>query len=260
MNPLQGRRILVTRPAAQAGALAAMITDMGGEALLFPLIEISAADDPSPLQRAITQLDSYGLAVFVSPNAALFSAPQILAAGPWPSGLQAAAIGPGTATQLVKLGIVPVIVPDERFDSAGLLERAELQAEQVAGKRVLILRGNGGREELAETLRERGARVEAITVYRRSPPSDGLSRWSQLCKPKPDALTVSSSEALRNLSDLLAAASDEASRKTPVFVSHPRIAEVATELGWQNVVLTHATDAGIIEALCAYDWPQAAKD
>lgn len=256
MKSLHGRRILVTRPAVQAGALATMITDRGGEALLFPLIEISAADDQAPLQQAIAQLDSYSLAVFISPNAVLFSVPQILAAKPWPSVLQAAAVGPGTATQLAALGIAPVIVPDARFDSAGLLERTELQSERISSQRVLILRGNGGREELADTLRQRGAQVDAITIYHRSPPSDGKARWVQRCTPPPDALTFSSSEALRNLVAMLDAPTLEGIHRLPVFVPHPRIAEVATELGWQQVILSRATDTGIIEALCVYRWDE----
>ena len=254
MKPLQGRRILVTRPAAQADALAKLITDQGGEPLLFPLITISAADDPAPLQQAIAQLDAYRLAVFISPNAALFSVPHIVAARPWPPELRAAAVGPGTASQLAALGIAPVIVPASRYDSAGLLERAELQTERISGQRVLILRGNGGREELADTLRQRGAEVDAITVYHRSPPADGRARWTQVCTPAPDALTISSSEALRNLVAMLDPETLNALRELPVFVPHPRIAEVATELGWQQVVLSRATDAGIIDALCDHPW------
>lgn len=255
MNPLQGRRILVTRPAAQADALATLITDQGGQAILFPLIEISAADDLTPLQVAIEQLDAYRLAVFISPNAALFSVPHILATRAWPPELRAAAVGPGTATQLAALGIAPVILPASRYDSAGLLERPELQTERVANQRVLILRGNGGREELADTLRQRGAQVEAITVYHRSPPADGKALWAQRCTPLPDALTISSSEALRNLVAMLDPDALDALRELPVFVPHPRIAEVAGELGWRKVVLTQATDAGIVATLCAHRWP-----
>lgn len=259
MKPLQGRRILVTRPAAQADALATLITEHGGEAILFPLIEISAADDPAPLHQAIAQFDAYCLAVFISPNAALYSVPQILATRSWPPELQAAGVGPGTATQLAALGITPVIVPESRFDSAGLLERDVFQSERVSGQRVLILRGNGGREELADTLRQRGAQVDAITVYRRSPPANGQALWTQRCTPAPDALTISSSEALRNLVAMLDAPTLAAIRTLPVFVPHPRIAEVATELGWQQIILSRATDSGIVEALCAYGWDEAAS-
>ena len=255
-NPLQGRRILVTRPAAQAGALAALVAERGGEAVCFPLIEISAADDPEPLRQAIARLADYGLAIFISPNAVAHSLPQILAARAWPEGLAVAAIGPGTVAQLNVNGVTEVIVPDERFDSAALLERPELQAERMAGRKVLILRGNGGREELAETLRARGAQVDAVTVYRRSPPDSSEPFLSLLRNTTLDALTISSSEGLRNLQALLDTENTDVFRRTPVFVPHQRIAEVATDLGWENVILTRPADAGIIESLCTFNWPQ----
>jgi len=256
MKPLQGRRILVTRPGAQAGTLAGLIAEHGGEAVCFPLIEIGATDDPEALRQAITQLDDYSLAVFISPNAVTYSLPQILAVRVWPAGLQAGAIGPGTVAQLNANGLAEVIAPDERFDSAALLERAELQAESVAGKKVLILRGNGGREELAENLRERGAQVDAVTVYHRSPPADPALLLSLLRNTTLDALTISSSEGLRNLQALLDTENTDVFHRTPVFVPHQRIADVATGLGWKDVVLTRPADAGIIESLCAYDWSQ----
>jgi len=254
-KPLQGRRILVTRPAAQAGQLAAMIVERGGETVLFPLIAISAVDDPLPLQQTIAHLDDYALAIFISPNAVAFSVPAIRAARPWPAKLKAAAIGPGTVAQLAAEGIAPVIVPEEHFDSEGLLDRDELQAKRVAGKKVLILRGNGGREELADTLHRRGAQVDALTIYRRSPPANGTFLVSLLRNTPPDALTISSSEGLRNLATLLDTENHDDLRRTPVFVPHQRIADVATELGWREIVLTQPADAGIIKALCAYHWP-----
>ena len=87
---LQGKRILVTRPAAQAGKLAEMIGDLGGDPIRFPLLEIGPADDTLPLQRAVAQLDDYALAIFISPNAVIYSVPLILSRRPWPATLQAA--------------------------------------------------------------------------------------------------------------------------------------------------------------------------
>ena len=98
-KPLAGKRILVTRPAGQAGPLAALIAGQGGEVIRFPLLEIGPADDPQPLQQAISRFDEYSTVIFVSPNAVDFSVPQILAQRSWPMGFQAAAIGPGTVGQ-----------------------------------------------------------------------------------------------------------------------------------------------------------------
>jgi len=251
---LQGRRILVTRPAEQAAKLAQMIAAQGGQAVIFPLLEIGAADDPAPLQRAIEQLDDYAFAIFISPNAVAFALPQILAARRWPPHLLAAAIGPSTAQQLAAQGIANVISPAERFDSEALLELPAFAAKALAGKRVLILRGNGGRELLAETLRQRGAQVCAVSCYHRSPPADGEPLVSLLNNRQLDALTISSSEGLRNLLALLDTDAFTQLCRLPLFVPHQRIAQVAAELGLSCVVLSAPADAGIIESLCSYNW------
>ncbi|MFZ4537422.1 uroporphyrinogen-III synthase [Propionivibrio sp.] len=253
-KPLQGRRILVTRPAAQAGKLVEMIAAQGGQSLCFPLLDIGPPDDPAPLQQAIARLDDYTIAVFISPNAVDFSVPLILARRRWPATLPAAAIGQSTAAQLAACGILHVIVPATRFDSEALLELPAFQAACVAGKKVMILRGNGGRELLADTLRERGAQVDCVTCYHRSAPVDGAPILSLLRNKQVDALTISSSEGLRNLLALLDTDGCARLRALPVFVPHQRIAEVAAGLGLQRVILTGPADAGIIEGLCEYNW------
>lgn len=253
-NALQGRRILVTRPAAQSAALAQLISAEGGEPVLFPLLEISTTDDDKPLRQAIARLDEYAIAVFISPNAVDFSLPLILAQRRWPARLRAAAIGQSTAVQLVSSGISPVLVPTERFDSEALLALPAFAADSVVGKRLLILRGNGGRELLAETLAERGATVDCVTCYQRSAPVDAAPVLARLRSGQLDALTISSSEGLRNLLALLDADDLERLRALPVFVPHQRIADMAAELGLSRVILTRPADDGIFEGLCAHAW------
>ena len=254
IKPLQGRRILVTRPAAQAGKLAQLIVEKGGEPLLFPLLQISPADDPEPLQQVIGRLEDYAMAVFISPNAVDYSVPLILFRRAWPPCLQAAAIGPSTVAQLVAAGVGSVVAPEHRFDSEALLELPELQALRVAGKKVLILRGNGGRELLAETLIERGAQVDAVTCYKRLVPTDGTLLMSLLRGNGLDALTISSTEGLRNLLHFDDQEVHEKLFSTPVFVPHQRIADAALNLGFRQVTLTGPADAGIIDGLCEHDW------
>jgi uroporphyrinogen-III synthase len=256
-GPLAGRTIVVTRPRAQCQALAAAIAAAGGEPLIFPLLDISPADDPAPLEGALARLPDYALAVFISPNAVDYSLPAILAKGPWPVGLLPAAVGQGTVKALAAHGVTGCVAPTERFDSEALLELPEMQAERVAGRRVAIFRGDGGRELLADTLRARGAAVDCIACYRRSAPAAGaeplLAAWRA---GRLDAITVSSSEGLRYLADML---DDEGRRQlagTPVFVPHQRIADNARDLGLGRVMLTAPADAGIIAGLCAYNWPK----
>lgn len=253
-KPLQGRRILVTRPAAQAGRLAELIAAQGGEPILFPLLEIGPAVDPLPLQQAIARLDKYALAVFISPNAVDYSVPFILARRPWPVQVQVAAIGQSTALRLASCGITEVILPCRRFDSEALLELPVFQGASVAGRKVLILRGNGGRELLTDTLLARGASVDCVACYLRSVPADARPLVSLLHNKRLDALTISSSEGLRNLWALLDTEGCERLCRLPLFVAHPRIAELAAELGLQRIVLTAPTDAGILEGLRNFSW------
>ncbi len=255
-NPLQGKTILVTRPAAQAGHLAVMIAALGGEALCFPLLEISPIDDMRPVRAAGEALENYEIVIFISPNAVDHALPALLVGrGGWPASVQPAAIGPGTVAALAACGVVGAMAPSTRFDSEALLELPLFQASAIAGRRVLILRGNGGRELLAETLSGRGAQVDCLSCYRRSPPAESALLLSWLRADRLDALTVSSSEALRNLWHLLDAADRRRLRRLPIFVPHARIAEQAGQLGLACVVTTAPADDGIVAGLMAFDWP-----
>lgn len=255
-GPLAGKTIVVTRPRAQAGPLAAAIAAQGGQPLIFPLLEISPAADTQPLADAVARLADYSLAVFISPNAVDHALPAILARGGWPAGLLPAAVGQGTVKALAAHGISGCVAPSERFDSEALLALPELAAERVAGRRIAIFRGDGGRELLADTLRARGAEVDCVSCYRRSGPADGVASLLDAWRAgRLDALTVSSSEGLRYLVDLLDAEGRAWLQKTPVFVPHARIADNARALGLSNIILTEAADAGILAGLGAYNWP-----
>lgn len=254
-GPLAGRTVVVTRPRHQAGALARMIEAAGGRAVIFPLLEIALADDPEPLQAAIAGLDRYDFAFFISPNAVAFSVPAIAARGPWPAKLRAAAVGEGSAQALRELGIADVIVPSERFDSEALLAMPALAPAELRGRRAVIFRGDGGRELLADTLRERGATVDCVTCYRRLPPTGGAAVLHELWnKGRLDAITLSSSEGLRHLLALLDADGRARLAATPIFAPHARIVANAGELGL-TVIETAPADAGLLAGLCAYNWP-----
>ena len=247
---LRGLSILVTRPLEQAASLAEMIAQHGGVPLIFPLLEIAPVRDLSPLYEAAAQLADYHLAIFISPNAVWHALPTLLPA--WPTSLRAACVGPATAVLLEAQGIFPVIVPLERFDSEALLARPELARECMHGKKVLLLRGNGGRELLSEVLRERGARVDALTCYQRSTPIDGAPLRALFSTQKIAALTLSSSEGLRNLLALLDATSLAQARSLPSFVPHQRIADSARQAGFAKVILTPPTDVGLLAGLRQY--------
>ena len=250
---LLGRTVVVTRPAAQSAALAAAIEAEGGTALCFPLIEISPLPDIAPLEELARRLEQFDFACFVSPNAVDHALGVVLRRRVWPAHLQAVTVGPSSEAALARHGIAPVIAPRERFDSQALLALPALAADKVAGKRVVIFRGDGGRELLGDTLVERGATVEYVTCYRRSRPAAeaqqlvGMARAGCL-----DAVTLTSSEAVGNLIDLLGADAAEVLARTTLFVPHARIGERARELGALSVVLTGPADAGLLAGLVSH--------
>jgi len=243
-SPLKGLNIVVTRPRDQAFGLTQHITELGGNAILFPLLEITPAADASELNALKQHLSTYDLLIFISPNAVKYG---MSALGTVPSVVRVATVGQSSAQALRDLGIAHVIAPTDRFDSEALLALPALQ--NVSGWTVAILRGNGGRELLGDTLKARGARVDYVTCYERSKPA--LDAGSVL-KARPHAINVTSSEALGNLWQELTPTDQTRFASLPLFVPHSRIAELARQQGWKNIVLTDAGDDGLLAALVAW--------
>jgi uroporphyrinogen-III synthase len=241
---LKGAGILVTRPARQAAGFAGRIAALGGTPVIFPAIVILPPEDSAALEHAHAALGDYDFAVFVSANAVEYGAPD---ARRWPASLVAFAPGPGTALVLADAGIANVRVPESSFDSEGLLALPELAAPQ--GKRVVIFRGEGGREHLGDTLRTRGAQVDYVACYRRTPPQAGAAGLAEaFARRRIDAVTITSSEGLANLWGVADPSTRAAWQACPTFAPHPRVAARARALGLQAVE-TAGGDAGLIAGL-----------
>jgi len=248
---LAGRRIVVTRPAGQNEGLAELIRAEGGEPIVFPVLEILDLDDTRALVAAADRLHEYDLAVFISPNAVDKALNVIGARRAWPPGLRAATIGRASERALARYGVADVIAPSGRFDSEALLALPQLA--DVQGWRVVVFRGDGGRELLGDTLRSRGATVEYVECYRRVRPNADveplLKRWG---RGEIDAVTVSSSEGLRNLYDMLGKLGQAWLKRTPLLAPHARIAQNARELGCERVIETGPADEGLCAGLVAF--------
>jgi uroporphyrinogen-III synthase len=253
-SPLAGRRILVTRPAERAGRLAELIREAGGEPVLFPAIRIGDVANPGPLLALIDRLEQFDLAIFVSPSAVqkAFSLIQARRAGkPWPARVRVAALGSGSRRELEQRGVTGVIAPASGADSEALLAVPQLAG--VAGWRVAIFRGEGGRELLGETLAARGARVEYAECYRRANPrADAAPLLDAWAREALDAVTVTSVEGLANLSEMLGEAGRGPLKNTPLFVPHARVAEQAARLGVQEAIVAGPGDAEMVARLVAY--------
>ncbi|PHV25067.1 uroporphyrinogen III synthase [Janthinobacterium sp. BJB426] len=252
--------VVITRPAQQAGPLAANIAALGLPVQLLPLLEIHAldgADECAQLQAVLARLRDYDLVAFVSPNAIDCVFAHLPA---WPSGLPLAVVGEGSKTALAAHGVtdanasITSPLDTARSDSEHLLLALDLPA--LHGKRVLIVRGDGGRDYLADGLRAAGAEVEFVTAYRRKVPTltPALRATLENLLQHNNDWIITSSEALRGLLALL----DEMDGKKAavvkmqqqhLIVPHARIAQTAAALGFARVTLTGSGDAGVLAAL-----------
>lgn len=235
---LAGRRILVTRPPAQSARLMTLLREEGARPALLPVLDIA------PDERALAALPTLAKAadwlVFVSPSA-IDAAWPVLASARLSARL--ACVGAASAAKLAALSGRTVLFPHDGSDSAALLARPELQ--QLAGQRVLIVRGVGGRAELGETLAARGARLTLAEVYRRI---DGAPDWSLLDQPV-DALILTSTDSVERLFRLAGRSRSLTLQCLLYCVPHPRIAETLAAHGVARIVTTQADDAALVAGL-----------
>ncbi|WP_405235597.1 uroporphyrinogen-III synthase [Lentisalinibacter orientalis] len=191
---LAGAGVLVTRARDQAGPLVAAVEEAGGVAWLLPALEIVAVDGKEAAG------ETPDLAVFVSPNAVRHGARFLSLPG-----CRYAAIGPATAEAMSRAGRPPDLTPAGGYDSESLLAADELA--DMSGRRVLIVRGRGGRELLADTLRERGATVDYAEVYERRLPQPEAGEVEAVIAAWREGrlryVTCLSVATLRNLAELL---------------------------------------------------------
>ncbi|MES2675240.1 MAG: uroporphyrinogen-III synthase [Pseudomonadota bacterium] len=282
MDDLQGLHIVVTRPLAQAEPWAQRLVKLGASVSLVPLLDIVAVKDTAHIQaikNCILNFDLYSKAIFVSQNAVTFGFewldnywPQL------PGGVKFFAVGETTAKLIEANGAsVTDLAQMQRgaMTSEALLESPALQ--QVAGERIVILRGLGGRTHLGEVLSARGAKVEYCELYERLVPTTAAAQFAQLLKTnaennaalrvqhKADALnlivTLHSGEALENLIAILqqlsttaptAAISHEQTSMQQLILLVPseRVAEQAIDAGFSNVFAAgNATEASMLQRL-----------
>ncbi|MGH8658676.1 MAG: uroporphyrinogen-III synthase [Gammaproteobacteria bacterium] len=247
--------VLVTRPAHQAESVCQAIEAAGGNAIRWPVLSIEDCTQGEQAESAVKRLDEFDLSVFVSENAARFGVKLIRALGFDPSSKPVFAVGRGTAGALQALGVLQVRYPAHDPSSEGLLSLPELQEIPVSGRRILIFRGEGGRELLAETLMKRGAQVEYAEVYRRAlAPSDPAivsSHWEQ---GRLDIILVTSADGLRALVKILAAREGERLFATRLLVVGARMVVLTRCLGFKESPLQIQEPSAntVVEALIAW--------
>lgn len=252
--PVPARRVLVTRPQPQADEWVARLAALGVPAQALPLLAIDGPPDILAVHHAWRALPGQQGVMFVSPNAvqrffehrpdaAGAQAPvarpaDALAA--WPAGALAACPGPGTAQALRDAGVPADLIvsppaDSPRFDSEALWPLLQARRDW-RGAGLLVVRGEGGRDWLAERLREAGAAVHFVQAYRRHAPrlTAEARGWLQAALHDPAAWlwAFSSSEAVQHL-PMLAPGADWS--RSQALATHPRIAQAARAIGFGQV-------------------------
>ncbi|MET3131495.1 uroporphyrinogen-III synthase [Oxalobacteraceae bacterium GrIS 1.11] len=268
--------VVITRPLAQAGPLAERVAALGLPVLVLPLLEIHPLADGTALAAALAELDTYAMVAFVSPNAIEAAFAHIVR---WPAGVTLAVLGEGSRAALAAHGLTSacadIVSPPDTAPSDSEHLLGSLDLVRLRGRRVLIVRGESGRELMADGLRLAGADVTVVAAYRRCVPalSAALAATLRGLLARNNDWVITSSEALRGLLQLLAemdreeivapgAAPDGVSasaapqdgavvkmQQQHLIVPHARIAQTASALGFTRVTLTGSGDARVLAAL-----------
>ncbi len=243
--------MLVTRPSGQAEPLCRLIEAAGGRAIRLPLLAVAPAKPSAATRAALDGSLAYDVMVFVSRNAVRYGVPVLR---PLLGGMVHCAVigvGPATFEALAEAGLMPVRVPPAtEASSEGLLGLGIFTAPQIVGKQVLIVRGVGGRDTLAATLRQRGAQVRYAEVYRRTPREIDLAAALADGEP-PQVSLITSVEGLEHFAKLIRAQGRSGFLAMPLAALSRRIAQRAEQMGFSGAVAVaaQASDAGLLDAL-----------
>ncbi|NOQ64015.1 MAG: uroporphyrinogen-III synthase [Methyloprofundus sp.] len=244
------KKILVTRPAHQAAPLCHLIEQQGWQAVRFPVIEILATELSRLDQQRIQILEQYQFLFFISANAVHFLLEKMQGKTEVLRATVCVAVGKATLNALSEQGVHKVLSPAAGFNSEAVLKIAELQ--QLQGQSCLIVRGKGGRELLAETLRARGAQVDYLEVYQRTiPKQETVQIAEDLLNESLAAIVIYSGDALNNL--LIMLAKQELQQKmlaVPLIVISQRVQKIAQKMGFKKIIVAEqASDKAMINAI-----------
>lgn len=247
---LTGRRILICRPEPEASRLADAFRTAGAETRVLPLMAREALPETPESRNILLDLDRYSHVIAVSPFAARRLLEEIDTWWPQiPVGIRWYAVGAGTAKVLASHGL-SVRQPAEGWTSEALLALASLR--QVAGEKILLARGDNGRELIRETLEARGATVTALPLYRRYCPDYTQEDIRKVLGDfSPDAIVALSGETLDNLIALCAKSGHNLYDRL-LIVPADRVAQRARAAGFTRwCVPVSLADADIVATVAA---------
>lgn len=248
-------RVILTRPRHQCDALIEMLGQRGVDARCLPVIEIEAPADAAPATEALENLSRFDLVVFTSANAvagAFSLKPDLSKIADLP---EVATVGPATRRALERAGISVAITPAAEFSSEGLLRHPRMAPSVLRGKRVLIVKGAGGRGLLADALRTAGAEVDSIDVYRRSRPKVRISKLLGEPLSNFELIVFTSGTAVEHLLAIASGAETRQILGMPMVVSSERIACIVSRHGARQapLVAEGPEDEALVRAV--ESWP-----
>lgn len=254
---LKDRVVLVTRPEHQQSGFVRLLQKSAAQTFSFPTIEIKSVLVTEQLRVSLRSINEFDQLIFVSANAVDYAAElfQQLNISINSIDTNIAVIGSATQQAAVKAGFKINVQPEAGFNSEALLALPEMQESAIRGTQILIIRGIGGLEDLANGLRQRGAETAYAEVYQRLiPDSDGVVDRLQLSKSWEkfaiNTVTVTSNEALRNLYDMLDSPGRDAMLKADLIVPSQRCFKLAQSLGFEAVAVAgSATNQQMLEAI-----------
>lgn len=248
-NSLNSAKILVTRPVLQALKLTELIKQHQGEAILFPTLEIEKLNNRQQIRAVFKNLSSYQWLIFISANAVNFALQANNGKIDGIKDTKIVAVGKATAKSLQDFGLKTYLVPEKGFNSEAVLAMPLLQ--DIENQKILIVRGQGGRETLAKNLTQRGAKVDYLEVYKRIMPKIDNSALINLLKQQQlSIITITSGEALDNLIMMLGHEIKYQLFEIPLIVISERIKKIAVEIGFKQVFVTeNPADMAIIKTV-----------
>lgn len=225
-QPLKDKWIVVTRPEHQAGQLCKDLKKAGAEVILFPLIEIIPPEDLALARQQLSHVTDYDLIIFISPNAVKECLKWVDATTL--QNINVASVGAKTTATLLKHGIQVTISPQKNYNSEALLALPEVQklglTAQGKPHKIAILRGEGGREFLKNTLEKQGCVVDYIELYKRSCPQQSLQQLTEKAQSNQlDMILITSGSSIEHLFALQAQTNNDWLTSAPLLVGSERI-------------------------------------
>lgn len=258
--PLAGVQLLVTRPVHQAERVSVLAQQAGAQVWRYPVVEIKEPTDVRRVNLLFKHIEDYDTAIFISANAVNMGLQRMAAQKVrFPKHMTVAAIGQVTAQALAAQGVAPELVAPSPYTTEAFLAMEEM--DHMEGAQVLLFRGEGGREALANGLKARGAHVEYVEVYRRGKPAQPatVQYKSFRASPGAHAIMVTSEESLMNLLEMQTPAEREWLKKQMIVVGSRRVGEMALRAGihiQQLLLAENATDEAMLQALITWRLPE----